>query len=148
MSIVATVKTVLEADATLLAAATGGVWDFDETGRKGINRTGTPTAFDANGILKPCLLVRGRSQNVDPALQDDANQVTVIREVFEVWIYQDTGYTTIRTLRDRVYRLLHAKPLAGTYRVQFQAHVPEARDPLLDASVERSDYLAVYKRSV
>lgn len=142
------IYTVLAADATLLAAATGGVWDYDAIGRKGLNRTITPTAFTSAGIIKPCVLVKLRSRVVDPSLADDANQWSAARETVEVWLYQDTGYTTVETMRARVYALLHAKQIDGTFQVLWQQDIRQQRDPVLDATVERSDYVAVTRRSV
>jgi hypothetical protein len=141
-------KTILEADATLVAAATGGIWDYDETGRLGINRTTTPAAFDSNEILKPCVLLKLRSSTPDGILADDASQYTSVREMLEVWFYEEEGYTNIETMRNRVYALLHAQQLTGTFQVLWQGDVRGQRDVEMDASVERSDYLAITSKSV
>lgn len=148
MSALAAIKAILEADATLLATATGGVWDWDEAGRQGLSRTTTPAAFDADGIIKPCVLLRARAEVPDYMLADDANQYVSVRQVIEAWLYQDAGYATIGTMKLRIYRLLHAQRLVGTFQVLWQGDAQPSRDLQLDASVERSDYLAVQKRSV
>lgn len=147
MSTLSLIKARLEADATLLAIATGGVYDFDETGRMGINRTNTPVAFDSNGVIRPCVLLRLRTSVPDLALRDDPAQYTTLRENIEVWLYQDSGYTTIEAMRDRVYTLLHARPVANTFQLYWTGNVRFPRDPELDANVERSDYQAVSRRS-
>lgn len=148
MSVLSAAKTILEADATLVAAATGGIWDYDETGRLGINRTTTPAAFDSNEILKPCVLLKLRSSTPDGILADDASQYTSVREMLEVWFYEEEGYTNIETMRNRVYALLHAQQLTGTFQVLWQGDVRGQRDVEMDASVERSDYLAITSKSV
>lgn len=148
MGIVTTIKTILEADATLTALATGGIYDMDEAGAKGINRTLTPSAFDGNGIIKPSILIRLRSSTPDPALQDDSNQYIAVREVVEVYLFQDSGYSTIDGMRARVYALLHAKRLSNTFRVEWAGDVRTMRDNDLDSSVERADYLSITWRSV
>ena len=147
MSGLSAAKTILEADGTLLTTATGGVYDFNETGRLGINRTTTPGAFDSNEILKPCVLLRVRSARADGGLADDATKYTSIREALEIYFYEDDGYSNIETMRDRVYTLLHAVQLSGTFICYWQNDVRGARDDELDASVERSEYLVRFKRS-
>lgn len=147
MSMLSLIKTRLEADATLLASATGGIYDFDETGRMGINRTNTPAAFDSNGIIKPCVLLRLRSSVPDGYLADDPTQYRSLRENIECWFYQDSGYTTIETMRNRVYALLHARPVTGAMQLYWTGDVRGERDTDIDASVERSDFQAVTYRS-
>jgi hypothetical protein len=148
MSVLSAAKAILEADGTLLASATGGIWDYDETGRLGINRTTTPTAFDSNGILKPCLLLKLRSSEPDGILADDANQYTSVREMIEVWFYEEGGYTNIETMRDRVHALLHAQQLTGTFQILWQGDLRNQRDIEIDANLERSEYLAITYKSV
>lgn len=148
MGTLANVKAVLAADATLLATATGGVWDISQTGEEGINRTTTPTAFDANLILKPLVLLRMRSSNPDFILQDDTNQYQSVREMLECWLYADDSYAPIETMQARIYALLHAKPLTGTFAVRWAGDIRNMKDATLDALVERSDYLCIVKRSV
>jgi hypothetical protein len=149
LSILSSAKTLLEADATLLAAATGGVYDYDETGRLGINRTTTPGAFSSAGIIKPCVLLKLRSSTPDYDLADDANQYVSLREMLEVWLYQDAAFAAIETMRNRVYVLLHAKQFGGAFMCYWQGDIrPGIRDTEIDAYVERSDYLVRAKRSV
>jgi len=139
-------KAILEADTTLLTTATGGVWDYDEAGRKGLSRTVTPGAFDSNGIIKPCLLLKLRDAVPDGAIADDATQTVSLREVLEVWFYQDTGYDKIATMRERVYSKLQAVQLTDTYGCWWAGDVRGARDTDLDAATERSDYTVRRRR--
>ncbi len=148
MSTLSAAKAILEADATLLATATGGVWDFDETGRLGLSRTVTPAAFDSNGRIKPCVLLKLRSSTPDSHLRDDAGQYSSTVDMLEVWFYQDAGYDSIETMRNRVYALLHAKQLTGAFAVHWAGDVRGQRDVELDASVERSQYQVFTARSV
>ena len=146
MSALSAAKAILEADTTLLATATGGVWDYDETGKAGISRTLTAAAFDSNGLIKPCVLLKLRDAIPDGQLADDASQTVSLREVLECWFYQDTGYAAIETMRNRVYVKLQAVQLTGTYGCWWAGDVRGARDTELDASVERSDYLVRRRR--
>jgi hypothetical protein len=147
MSALSAAKAILEADATLLATATGGVWDFDETKRLGLSRTTTPAAFN-NGIIKPAVLLKLRSDTPDNILADDANQYQSTREMLEVWLYEDAGFTAIATMSARVRVLLHAKQLAGTFMCYWAGSFrPGIRDDDLDANVERSDFVVHTKKS-
>ena len=143
MSAIGAIKTVLEADATLLATATGGVWDYDETDRQGLSRTTAPGAFDASKNIKPCVLLKLRSSIPDGQLADSAGQVASVRETIEVWLYQDRGYTAIETMGLRIYALLHEQRLPGTFLVSWQGALRAGRDIGIDANIERNDYLAV-----
>jgi hypothetical protein len=147
LSALSAAKAILEADGTLLATATGGIWDFDETGRLGINRTTAPAAFDANEIIKPCVLLKLRSSEPDQALVDEGTRYQSVNEALEVWFYEDTGYSNIETMRDRVWILLHAVQLSGTFMCLWTGDVRQARDTDLDASVERSVYRVTTSKS-
>lgn len=149
MSVTSVAKILLEADVTLVAAATGGIWDFAETKHTGINRTTTPTAFDSYGIVKPCVLLKERSAIPDGSLMDDGNQYKSARIMLECWFYEDAGYSNIETMRDRVYALLNAQQLSGTFQVHWAGDIRTGfRDVDLDAYVERSDYRVQVKKSV
>lgn len=144
----ATVETLLTDDATLMATATGGVWTQDESGaRTGLSRTNTPGAFDG-GIIKPTILLKLREAVPDYVLADDADQSVSLRQVLEVWYYEDSGYSNIETMRNRVYALLHATQQTGTFAVRWDGDVRPTRDLDLDANVARSDYLTRALRSV
>ncbi len=147
MSALSAAKAILEADATLLATATGGVWSFDETGRLGLSRTLTPAAFDSTGRIKPCVLLKVRSRGPFGGIADGGSQFVATREVLEVWLYEDTGYANIDIMRDRVFTLLHNVQLSGSFACLWEWDVRGARDTDLDASVERSDYAVIGKRS-
>lgn len=138
-------KTILEADATLLALATGGIWDWNETGRMGINRTNTPGAY-TNGIIKPCLMLKLRSSVAFGDIADDAERVTGARDMLEVWAYQDQGYATIEGMLARVYVLIQGKRVGG-YVCRWALSVQPLRDIDMDANVQRDDYAVYWLRS-
>ena len=148
MTTLSAAKAILEADSTLLATATGGVWSLDETGSEGINRTTNPTAFDSSLNIKPCVLIKLRSTTPDYILADDANQYVSAKEMIECWLYQFNAYDQIEIMKLRIFALLHAKQLAGTFQVRWTFDTQPMRDIELDAFVMRSDYQATVKRSV
>ena len=93
----AALKTLLEADATLVATMTGGLHDSTE-----ISRSGTPSAYDDRGDLKPCGVLRvGTMTPLDPF-------DTAERQFFSLYFYQKPGgYTSIDAMKYRAKTLLH-----------------------------------------
>lgn len=140
MSTVSNAKATLEADATLVALAIGGIYDYAETGPNGISRTTTPGAFDSNEIMEPCILLKSRGAVPDLALTDEGTQYLSVQEALEVWFYEDTGYTNVEAMRNRVYTLLHTTQLADTFKLLWAGDVRNQRDTDIDANVERSEF--------
>lgn len=148
MTILSAIKTILEADATLLATATGGVWDWDESGAQGINRTSTTAAFDSNGVIKPCVLLKARAENPDFILRDPSNKYNSTRQVIEVWLYQDNAYSSITTMKTRIYALLAETQVTGAFWVSWAGGSGQQFDYDLRSCVEREEYLVNARRSV
>lgn len=142
------IVTRLRADATLMATLTGGVWSSAEIGPDGIRRgtnSPTKTAFDANGYLKPCALVRQRGNVPDGMVRDDVAQVLTATQVVEVYFYQDRGFGAIDQATARVRALLQGHQLTGAFPLQLANVVDRLRDEgaLQGASLARQDW-AVY----
>ena len=145
----ANAKTILEADTgNLVLLATGGIWDWDETGRMGINRSNTLTAAAwTSGIIKPCLLLKLASSVPFGDIADDPNKLVSVREMLEVWAYQDAGYATIKSMLDRAYTLLQGEKLGG-FACRFAQKVqPPGRDIEMDACVEYDRYAVITLKS-
>lgn len=144
MSLEADVKAKLAADvgmgkiATLL---TGGIYTFDDTGREGISTRTTPGAF-ANGLLKPCVVVKCRAQIYDGGPRDVG--LASYRAVVELWFYDDgdTGYTTIEAAQARAFVILDNYPIGThSYVVRWLSNTIKDRDPELgNAAMLRTDY--------
>ena len=147
MSVESTLKAVLEADATLLALATGGVWSWDEAGEKGLNRTRTPAAFDSAGIIRPCIMTNARNANPGYSIQDDTGQVVDVRQVIEFYLFDNATYATIESMKSRLYVLLHAKQFTGMARCEWAGDLRLGRSEDIGALVERVDYLTIRIRS-
>ena len=136
------VELILEANAPLVALATGGIHELSDLGKLGLNRTLHPGSF-TNGIIKPTIVIRQRSNTPTYDVVDEYNQITSARVVIELWFYQSSGYSTIRSMRDLVYPVLHDRKV-GTGRAMWIWEVLLERDVNLDASVERVDYEIIY----
>lgn len=140
----ANAKTILEADSTLLALATGGIYDFDETGRMGIGRNNAATsAAFVGGIIQPCLLLKLSSSVPFGDIADDSLKLVSVRDMLEVWGYQDNGYSIIKAMLDRSYTLLQGEQLGGAACRFAQKVQPALRDKEMDANVEYDRYAVV-----
>lgn len=143
----ASAKTLLEADGTLTALATGGIYDWDETGRMGINRSNSATsAAFTSGIIKPCLLLKLRTSVPFGGIADDPGQIVTARDMLEVWAYQDNAYSTIKSMLARVYVLLQGKQVGG-FVCRWAMSVEPPRDIEMDANLQRDDYSVITFKS-
>lgn len=140
MSVVSGIKTLLEADTATMAILTGGVYTDDETDRNGIGRTNTPSAYDANGFLKPCAYVKERAQigNWGGALGNDG--FTGTRQVFEIWLYDDVSRTAIASARDLLIPLLQRTLITGFGRLRYLGFLKEYAPELNNAPFFRVDF--------
>lgn len=142
MSIATDIEAVLEADATLMALLTGGV----HTGVKEIDRTATPSAFDANKELLPCALIKtGTEMPRGPYKRSTQTSV-------HIYFYQRVGNTTIESAMDRCYDLLHDKRIGnGTFAVLHDTtlhsyELSEREANALDANMGMQRYLQYRSR--
>lgn len=124
--------TLLSTDTTLLATLTGGFFDSAKVGV--LSKKQTPTAFDADGGIKPSGLFRVTADIAIPDLNTSA------RREFTVYLYQRKYRTSaIATAQSRIYTLLHRqyiRPLSGgAWQVQHATTVFNLDDTLLDASL-------------
>lgn len=143
----AAIKTLLKADATLGTLATGGIWDLNDTGRLGLNRSNTATAAAfSDGMIKPCILIALRSSEPAGGLLDEGEQVMSARDMVNVWFYQDSGVDQIDLMRERVRTLLNFKQLSGSGRCLWAGDSPLDHDIDLDANVQRSVYAVWHLR--
>lgn len=149
MTLTDDIKTLLAADSTLSTPLTGGLYTFEETKRLGISKQTTPSAFNTQtGILKPCLLVKGRDPVPDGAISDLAAQYASFKQVVEIWVYNDgdAGYSVINTAIARIYVLLHGKRVS-LVPLRWVNGLREQRDAALQyACFARDDFLALSVR--
>lgn len=140
MTVLSAAKTILEADSTLLATATGGVWDFTELGRMGLNRSNSQAAAAfTNGIVQPCIVLKIRSSTLVDGMSDDVAQKAAQRQMLECWFYADNSYAAIETMMARVYVDLHGKRV-DNHACRWQFDGPQFHDLDLDAFGQRSDF--------
>lgn len=144
MSFESEVAAILDADATLDAWLTGGVYVSATVGPLGISRDTTPTAFDSNGYLKPAALVRQRNKVPTGDVLDFDAKIESARQVVEVWLYADTGagYSTLDTAAARVRSLLMGRQLTDSFELRLTLWIDRQRDEgaLKGAAMERLDF--------
>lgn len=131
-----TVRALLAGDGTLSAVLTGGVYGGTE-----INRQETPAAFDANGEILPCALVKIESEQPVGPFNTSSRQFIV------VYFYQRNGRVTIDTALARVFVLLNRiKLTAGVWQVKHANDVTDVEDQALGCSMAFSRYEIIRKR--
>lgn len=134
--------TRMTGDATLMAILTGGVFKSESIGLEGITRATATGAFDTNGYLKPCALVKQRGLIPDGQIADGISQKTSAAQVVEVWLYQDQLYTSIDSAMARLYTLFQGYQLSDTFPIEWVNTIDRQRDDgaLKGKSLARMDF--------
>jgi hypothetical protein len=122
----AEMKALLIADAPLMAILTGGIFTEQELGVEGIRRGGDNTtenpsknAFDAEGRIKPTLLIR--EGNVVPYgdLRSGDGEFIAVSQTLMLYFMEFRGHDQIDLARDRVKVVLKEKRLGRSYPVAW-----------------------------
>lgn len=133
------VYSILSADNDLAQILTGGVHVAGGIVNE-INRQDTPTAFDANGEILPCALVRQETTTaLDP--HPDATRVFV-----RIFFYQRRGTAAIDAAMARCFTLLDRVRLNGIWEISHADDLHDFHDPALNCSMAMSRYMAIAKR--
>lgn len=145
MSREADFATRMTGDTALMAILTGGVYQSGVVGEDGITRGATPAAFDTNGWLEPCCLLKQRGRVPTSEVVDYLAQVVSTNQVVEVWLYEDSGYTNIDAAVNRLYALFQGYSFSDTFEVALANLIDRERDQgaLKGRSLARMDF-AVY----
>lgn len=145
MSLSDDVKTVLTANAPLMAILTGGVHTRDEVGE--ISMTNTAAAFDANGELKPCALVALGTEVKRPGIDHTGIGVAVQTPLI-IYFYERSGYTNISAAMDLTFTLLSGKKIGtSTWRVEYENEIKEQTDQALDCPLGMQRFVVVRRRA-
>ncbi len=138
MSINAAIQSLLLADSTLMAVLTGGVYDTGE-----ITRQLAPGAFDANGEIKPCVLIKsGNEISLESKIQ-------AVQTPLMLYLYQRSGYTAIDAALARIYSLLNQRHIgaSGVWEVQFNTENTRLSDEGLKCSLAMQRWNLIRKRA-
>jgi hypothetical protein len=131
------------ADATLLATLTGGVFTYASLGREGLTRESLAAAFDATTkLLKPCAVVKQRTNTPDGAAVDMTDPMASAVQIVEIWLYQDTGYTSIDAATTRLFDLFFGYQFADSWELALIGGLDRQNDTgqLSGASMARMDW--------
>lgn len=102
------IEAVLEADGTLVAILTGGVYTSRSLGTRFLNETDTPSAYetldDSGGLqqLLPCCVITP-STGPTPVGAAGCSR----REWVRIGCYEGEGYVNTEAALDRIHTLLH-----------------------------------------
>lgn len=144
MSYESEIAAILDADGTLDALLTGGIYVSATVGPLGITRETVEDAFDANGYLLPCALVKQRDRVPTGDVLDFDAQIESMRQIVEVWLYADSsaGYSTLDTAALRVRTLLMGDTLTASFELRLALWLDRQRDngALNGAAMERLDF--------
>jgi len=153
--ITATVKTLLAADATLVALLTGGIFTKREIGDAGVDRNNsvTSSAYVSVGdypVLQPCLVIVSRGFIPDGNRADAPSKTVSGRQIIELWFYSDQsiGFGTIESARDRCYALLQMESISGVGILTLVNNINDKYAPELDnVAMLRADYKSTRSKS-
>jgi hypothetical protein len=130
----------LSTDSVLLTLLSGGIYDAQVV--EEISRQNTPAAFDANGELRACALLRVRGPTAQSNPFRHGARVTL-----EVYFYRAGD-----AARERVYDLLHDTHLspqgssAGSWRIEHLDDVLGQEERALKTALDVSRYQALVRR--
>ena len=134
-----TIRAALDADETFAGLMSGGVYAGVT-----ISRSRTPGAYDANGELLPCALVRIEADTQHgPYTGADT---TSTRLFVVLYCYQRSGYDAIDPALDRAKAILHRSQLGtGTWDVSWASDSSDLSDEAL-GDMRYSRYVITRKR--
>lgn len=137
MSLSDDIKTALQADGTLTALLTGGIFNDVEE----ISRQNTPGAFDSNQELKPCALIKLGTELKAGPYERSVNSPVII------YFYQRAGYGVIEQAMEKAYDDLNDKQIGeGVWQLIYDISVPQQRDVALDVPLGMHRFVAVRHR--
>lgn len=129
------VVAMLKANSTLVGLLTGGIYNYPEGGRKGINRTSLPAAYEnaigaTQGLLKPLAIVYVGDEVPDNQIVSPNTGVKSVYLPTLVWIYDDgsKGYGVISAAHDIVYTLLADQRIEGGFQALYRNTLPFKRE--------------------
>jgi hypothetical protein len=111
------VATIMAADTELSILLPGGIYQASLLGEDGISRGDTPEAFDENGWLQPCALVRERGIVPSGDLVDYESQTIGTVQVVEIWLYEDSGFVNINASIARLLVIFLGKRLSDSWEL-------------------------------
>jgi hypothetical protein len=144
MTYASEIVTTLNASAPLLMALVGGVYDYTDTGKKGLTREITPQAFDdVTGLIRPTAIVLELSGEMDgQAVSPNTGYFSTVSPVL-IRIYNNAnlGYAVIIDAEAQIRVLLNNQRITGGFQTIWKSTLKNRRDPeLKDAAWYQATY--------
>lgn len=142
MSFIDDVHTLLSADSVLSTLMTGGIYKGSgSAGVREITRQNTPSAFDSDKKIKPCMLI---VSNTDVRTGPYPRSIF---NTFSIYFYQWRGYDKIEPAMAKTFDLLNEQRIgAKVWEIIFSNAVENQNDPALDCSLSTQCYIATRER--
>lgn len=146
MSYAQAVVDFLNTDATLTGYLTGGIWNFSDAGRNGLNRLQLPGAYDPiSGFIKPVAIVAEMDQFMDEEeVSPNTGRFSVQSGIYiRILDHGDNGYGTIDSASARIKAILNCKPqiIANAWQLIWKKTLKDRRESLLkDAAYYQEQY--------
>jgi hypothetical protein len=147
-------KALLTADIPLMAILTGGIYTDQELGVEGIRRGGdnitenpSINAFDADGKIRPCALIR--EGNIVPygnIRSEDG--FTAVSQTVMIYLIEMRGHDQVDLAKERIKVVLKDKRLGRSYPIWWlfdSLPVPDA-GPILNSTVIQQVWQVVSTR--
>lgn len=149
MSLETELRDFLAADSILAAILTGGIyaWD-DETNRNGVNMNDVPSAYDSDGVLLPCAVIKAPETSDWGRIRDRKLASTSTR--LEIYVY-DEGRNSrddaVLPAYERIVTLTDNELVEGVGRMRHY-HRLDIRDiDMSNALVTKADFQVVGVRN-
>lgn len=146
------VANLLKTNAPLVALMTGGIYSDQEVGIEGIHRgedSTTAAAFDENGYLKPCILVRQEGRIPYSDVRNLKDKFVATNQMVRVFFYQFRGHNVSEVAKEMVYGVLEGHKFSDAYPLWFEFETAYfySAGPVANATVCRQDWNCVSIRS-
>lgn len=151
-------RDLMKADATLVSLLPGGIYSDEEIGIEGFHRgesdpldprySSTALAYDEDGYLKACALVRQLGEVVVPRTQDLGGGFEALSQTVQVYYYQDRGHDLIDAAKTRGKAVLFNKRLGKSYPIWCDNESPYLYDAGANSNTTtvRQDWKVVFTR--
>lgn len=141
----AEVAALLLADEDMMALLPGGVYTDEQLGVEGIRRgEGNPSApaFDADGQLLTCAMVRQDSLNPVPGVRSIKDKLTGTTQMVFIYFYERRGHAEIELAKQRSYEILEGVRLSDSYELIWEWDTPSYYDmgPVANSTALRQDW--------
>ena len=138
---------IMQADSELMAVLTGGVYAYGELTAAGITQDSTPDAFDSDGYLLPCAIVKQRGEAPAAPPFDVLTKAVAVNVAVEIWLYEDVFYVQIDAAKPILMRLFQGyDQLPDSFEVYLSNVLARQRDSaaLAGHAMERLDFIVPF----